>query len=1341
VAIIGIGCLFPKANGPGAYWANVCNRVDAITDVPPTHWRPEDYFDPDPKAPDRVYAARGGFLTPVDFPPLEFGISPNTLEATDSTQLLGLLVARQALADAGYAPPRDFDRSRVGVILGVTGTLELVIPLGARLGHPHWRRALQEAGVPDEVAEKVVQRIADSYVGWQEDSFPGLLGNVAAGRIANRLDLGGTNCVVDAACASSLGAIHLALLEFQSGRADLVVSGGLDTFNDVFMYTCFCKTPALSPTGNARPFDKNADGTILGEGLGVLVLKRHADAVRDGDRVYALIRGIGSSSDGKGNAIYAPNPAGQAKALRQAYRLAGVTPDTIELVEAHGTGTRAGDAAEVAALTEVYRAGPRAGSWCALGSVKSQIGHTKAAAGVAGVIKAALSLHHKVLPPTIKVEQPIDAVAPGRTPFYVNTEKRPWLPAASHPRRAAVSAFGFGGSNFHCVLEENDPDKPVIDWDERYEILAVAADSHEEIHSRLEALNAGLSWEALKVEAARSRAEFSSDRLFRLVLVLEEGQDLAQTLETARTLLEKQRGRKTWSSPDRIYFGSGAPAGKLAFLFPGQGSQYVGMLRDLACRFPAMLQALADANFDTGAGQRLSDRIYPPPAFTDADRTAQEQALRATDVAQPALGAVSLGALRVLEHFGVAAEALAGHSYGELVALCAAGRIDATALHSLSQTRGRLMAGVAGDAGTMLAVQAPREQVEQVLRDQALELVVANRNAPRQFVLSGTKAAVGRAQETFARLNVPARLLPVAAAFHSPLVAAVQAPFLDLLAKVEIDPGAAPVFANTTGRQYPADAQDVRSLLAEQLARPVEFIEEIEAMFRAGVRTFLEVGPGQKLTGLVRSILDGKDHEAFSVDASAGKRAGALDLAAALAQLAALGHRAELARWLAGREPKPERTANRAALTIPICGANYVRPRPAAKPEKGPVMHDGKNGDGSATKNGEAQARPAVSRAISAAPRPAQAPAGDASAFAQALKATQDNLLALQKLGEQSAQLHRQFLDGQDKVLHAFQALLQQQQQMVLVSLGLARRRGDAASRGQGDSALEVEQRVPASPCPRVPASPCPQPPPTPQAEQLPSGSDFEHAKSVLLEVVAEKTGYPAEMLELDMELDSDLGIDSIKRVEIFSALQERLPEAPAVKPEHLGSLRTLRQVVDFLRQQTLTEPEPAAPPQNGHAPSVAPQASSRRDTGRWSRCSSRSSRKRRATPAKCWSSTWSSTPTWASTPSSAWRYFPRCKSRCPTRLRSSRNTSARCGRCARSLTSSPGRPRRMLRALKNHLMSLCKCRTANRLRKKQPIRCRRRSCRYNVSSWSCVTLTAAPRARPSPCPPVAKSG
>ena len=270
LAIIGIGCLFPQADDQQTYWSNITEGIDSITGIPPTHWNVADYYDQDQKSPDRTYGQRGGFISPVDFNPMEFNIPPNVLEAIDTSQLLGLIAVGQALKDAGYGPERTFDRSKTSVILGVTGTLELVIPLGARLGHPIWKQALREAGVARDIADDVVQRISDAYVPWQENSFPGLLGNVVAGRISKQYDLGGTNCVVDAACASSFSALHLAAMELATGKSDMVITGGIDTFNDIFMYMCFSKTPALSPTGDIKPFDASADGTILGEGLGIV---------------------------------------------------------------------------------------------------------------------------------------------------------------------------------------------------------------------------------------------------------------------------------------------------------------------------------------------------------------------------------------------------------------------------------------------------------------------------------------------------------------------------------------------------------------------------------------------------------------------------------------------------------------------------------------------------------------------------------------------------------------------------------------------------------------------------------------------------------------------------------------------------------------------------------------------------------------------------------------------------------------------------------------------------------------------------------------------------------------
>jgi len=1214
IAVIGIGCMFPRAGNLDEYWANIQGGVDAITEVPETHWRVQDFFDADPKRPDHTFGTRGGFLTPVEFNPLEFGLSPNALEATDSTQLLGLIAARNALLDAGYGPDRDFDRSRVSTILGVTGTLELVIPLGARLGHPIWRQALQDAGVDAATSEDVVKRIADSYVPWTEDSFPGLLGNVAAGRIANRLDLGGTNCVVDAACASSLSAIHMAALELASGQSDMVITGGLDTFNDIFMYMCFTKTPALTPTGDARPFDRSADGTILGEGLGVLVLKRLEDAERDNDRIYAVIRSIGTSSDGRAGAIYEPSASGQARALRDAYHKAGVSPDSIELVEAHGTGTRVGDAAEASALIEVFRSARETGTWCALGSVKSQIGHTKAAAGAAGMIKAVLALHHKVLPPTLKVSDPPDNLRSGGSPLYANTEARPWLPSRGHPRRAAVSAFGFGGSNFHMVLEEHDAEKKEAVWDGTVQIAVFSAETPEALRSRLDAWPSPTDWEEVPRLAARSRSLFRSEDPCRLALVLEKDRtDFQRILDSARAMLEKSPDSRSWSTPDGVHFGAGAPPGSLGMVFPGQGSQYVGMLRDLACRFPRMQQALAEADraFTPGENtgeniRRLSDSIYPHPAFEKAMRTANAAQLRATQVAQPAIGAVSVGALLTLEQFGVRPEAVAGHSFGELTALHASGRLDAGRFHFLSHLRGQLMGRCNPGLGAMLAVRAPVETLEKVLHEESLDLVIANKNTPTQAVLSGRESEILRAAEALTRRDIKNDRLPVSAAFHSPLVADAREPFEAALQEVSFAEARIPVFANTTALEYPQAQSEARRVLGGQLAHPVEFVSEIRNMYDSGVHTFLEVGPGRRISGLIKAILEGRDHEAFALDASAGKRSGILDLAHTLARLAVLGHTVDLTAWEGGPEvpdledepsPDPKSSKKMAKktkkiLTVPICGANYVKPR-----QKRPVVEK-KSPD----PLGVPAPIPDTMKDLNdvkdlsdpASPRVTEASTGPASpGILEALRLSRENLLALEKIQARTAELHQKFLEGQEASQKTLQALIEQQNRLL------------QADRGAVVSSVLAPVETPIFPAPA--GTPLPEASPDTAAEPVPASPEVpvpaaspprisaSAAEEALLEVVAEKTGYPVDMLDLSMSLDADLGIDSIKRVEILSALEERLPDASKIASDTLGSLQTLQEVVEFMTRDTSgagdTKPTPPdAPPPRTEAP--APGAS-----------------------------------------------------------------------------------------------------------------------------------------------------
>ncbi|RTZ95426.1 MAG: polyketide-type polyunsaturated fatty acid synthase PfaA [Deltaproteobacteria bacterium] len=1234
VAIIGIGCFFPKAPGLKSYWRLLYHGMDAITDVPDSHWSIKDYFDADPAAEDKIYCTRGGFLSPVDFDPTEYGIPPNTLEATDTSQLLGLVAAKTALEDAGYGENgQPFNRERTSVILGVTGTQELVIPLGARLDHPKWRRALKASGIEDDKVDEVVQRISASYVSWQENSFPGLLGNVVAGRISNRLDLGGTNCVVDAACASSMSAIHLSVLELTTGRADMVLTGGVDTLNDIFMHMCFAKTRILSPTGDIRPFSAEADGTVLGEGVGIVVLKRLEDARRDKNRIYAVIRGVGTSSDGRSQSIYAPRKDGQVKAMRMAYDLAGVDPASVDLVEAHGTGTRVGDQTEFDTLSEVF---PRAGDGknhrqnrCALGAVKSMIGHTKAAAGTAGLIKTALALHHKTLPPTLKADNPDPDLHIEESPFYLNTTTRPWLSRPGHPRRGGVSAFGFGGSNFHLVLEEFQSEKQETAWDGSVEIVTLSADTADAlsgiIADWIKKIEPGPDSGQLAIDAADSRTDFESSARYRLLFMVDRSEPdpsrLKANLSDIRTTLAETDSDPFFQTAGDVFLGIGNPPGKLAFVFPGQGSQYVGMGRDLSCIFPEALDAFESFNrvFENG---RLSDFIFPCPVNDKKSRKAQEDHLRPTDVAQPAIGAMSLALYRILSGFGIVPSATCGHSYGELVALLAGGWMDTETFCRVSIARGRLMAEAGattdGDPGTMMAVKAALADLDTMVAALDSDVILANRNSPRQGVLSGSTAAIKAAQKKCRELKFRAIPLPVAAAFHSPLVASAQKPFRRLLSDIDLTPTEVPVFSNTTGTAYPEDADTARDILGRQIINPVDFVSNIENLYDTGIRTFVEVGPKTVLTGLIRQILRKQDFTALAVDASSGKKFGLIDLARCLCHLAALGYPVDLDRW---ESPPPSGKQRTPLMRFPISGANYKNPRSdlsqgaAATTAPAETRSDAMSAPAGTPLPQDPTEQEMSDKPITPTPavnvnasRPDRNPADNS--LTDTAMIIREGLKSMRELQARTASAHELFLKTQADASQVLQSLMSQTRDMahtsgIIEATSNTRNRVDHAVHHPAADPKQTPAPPPTvDPLPlSVPVDPPVEPaapsqalaPTLPETDAAAGESSNTNAVAkTLFNVISELTGYPADMLNLDMDIESDLGIDSIKRVEILSAMEEKMPELPSVAPEDMGDLKTLGQIVGHLCVDPPATPEPISPlAQPSDTAATSPEADS----------------------------------------------------------------------------------------------------------------------------------------------------
>ncbi|AUX42374.1 hypothetical protein SOCE26_038040 [Sorangium cellulosum] len=1204
VAVVGVSALFPGSTGSLGFWRDILAGRDLITDVPPSHWLVEDYYDPDPAAPDKTYAKRGAFLPHVPFDPMEFGVPPSILPATDTSQLLALIVAQRVLDDATQGQFARMDRERASVILGVTSGQELLCTMASRLQRPVWLKALRESGIPEDEANAICDRIAREYVPWQESTFPGLLGNVVAGRIANRFDLRGTNCVTDAACASALSALSMAMSELATGQSDLVITGGVDTMNDISMYTCFSKTPALSRSGDCRPFADAADGTLLGEGMAMVALKRLADAERDGDRIYAVIRGLGSSSDGRSKSVYAPLPEGQARALRRAYRAAGYGPETVELVEAHGTATKAGDVAEFEGLRTAFGEGGRADrQWCALGSVKSQIGHTKAAAGAAGLFKAVMALHHKVLPPTIKVDRPNPRLEIEASPFYLNTQPRPWIRDTSHPRRASVSSFGFGGSNFHVTLEEytgpgarafrlrTSPTELVVLSAEDAAGLAARCEEIARLSpGAAEAADAGLS-----AVARASQEAFRASDPARLAVVARDAADLGEKLAQARARVAAQP-EVAFSTPTGIHYGAGGPAGPVAFLFPGQGSQAVGMGADVAMGLDVARSVWDEAAAARFSGEAVHDLVFPRPVFTDEDRQAQAQRLTATEWAQPAIGVASLALLSALRSVGVRPEHVGGHSFGEITALCAAGAVSASDLVAIARRRGELMRDASASPGAMTAVALTIGEVHARLAGIEGQVVVANHNHPTQVVLSGAEDDITRLERRLAAEGVTAKRLPVATAFHSPLVAPASEAFAEFLAGVPFAAPAVRVWSNAEAAPYPADAAAIRAWLAAQIVRPVRFVEQIEGMWAAGARTFVEVGPGSVLTDLVGRILEGRPHTAIALDRK-GKH-GVTSLQEGLGRLAVAGVAIDFAPLWDGDAPAPAAPKKKPAMTIPINGANYAKPYPppggaAALPKPNPPRPK----EVAAPREAVAARPEAVAaRPEAVAARP-EAVAGDAHpAWVHAYHEYQRHA------AESHAAYLKTVADTHATFLRAVETSFSELSAMVA---------GAPAFHGPAAGAFTpMAAPLPIAPAPTPPiavaAPPAPTPPiavaappaPTPpiavaaapasSAAPASASSAPADLEALMLAVVAEKTGYPVEMLGLPMELEADLGVDSIKRVEILSALRERAPGLPEVSASEMAALRTLGQTVDYLRSRTAPAP---APPPSVAAPAPAPPA------------------------------------------------------------------------------------------------------------------------------------------------------
>ncbi|PXV70247.1 type I polyketide synthase, partial [Sinimarinibacterium flocculans] len=1168
IAIVGIGVTLPGADTPDDYWELILKQRSVLREAPGERWDPALMYDPDPKARDKVYSKWGGFLDEVPFDPLKFGIPPKSMKAIDPFQLLTLETAARTLADAGYADG-NFDREHASVILGAGGG-------SGDLGQQYAMRTELPRFV-EQLSPEVWERLPE----WTEESFAGTLLNVAAGRVANRLDFGGVNYTVDAACGSSLAAIGMAVHELETGRSNLVLAGGFDTTQSAVGFMAFAKTQALSPTGKPRTFDQDADGIAISEGVAMVALKRLADAERDGDRIYAVIKATAGSSDGKALGLTAPRTEGQVRALERAYAKAGLSPATLDLVEAHGTGTPLGDRTEAQTVARALADAGAAPKTAAIGSVKTLLGHTKAAAGASGLIKIALSLYHRTLPGHHGVTRPIDVVADPKAPIYLLKDARPWLAPADHPRRGATSAFGFGGTNFHAVLEEytgSSGSAGGARWPS--ELFLLRAADTDALTRRLEQLRDAVPalsplQPGVLAQALARQADQQRGLPVALAIVSADLDALKQDI--GRVLAHLQGDAKPLPQNIRLNREAPAESPAVGFLFPGQGAQHVNMCRETALHVDELRSAveLADASLRDALPERLSKRIWPPAAFDAETEAQQSAAITDTRYAQPAIGALSLGYLRLAQRLGLSAIATGGHSYGEYSALMAAGAIEPLDFLHLSAIRGRAMAEAAQqtEPGGMAAVQAPRERIAALI-DGLDGVCVANHNAPEQSVISGPKAQIERAVAVLADAGLRAVPLPVSGAFHTALIAPAQPPLSQAIHATRFVTPQLAVFANRDGQPYPGTPAAIQQQLDAHLLQPVEFVAEVEAMYDAGVRVFLELGPRGICAALARQILAGRD-DARAVSLDTGMQ-GVKSLQLGLAELFVAGVRFDAAALFSGRGlPLIELAQLARHAAVPeharhiwwlsggcARGPDETERRTGKRPALTAAARD------AARARLDAQMQSAQTAAIPSQPgSPAMSPAlpMPMPMPMPAVTAARSNeaLLAFQ-------QTMRQFLALQERVLHQF--------------LG-----GTAAPSGM-TLAMPTPVAMPAVVAPREAAAPQPAaapPAPVPAAVSTASSVDL---RSTLLDIVAERTGYPTEMLDVDADLEADLGIDSIKRVEIIGALQKALPDTLAAgiksRMEHYTKARTLSAV---LAELGTLEPATASIAEAGAAPRTTP--------------------------------------------------------------------------------------------------------------------------------------------------------
>lgn len=1132
IAIIGIGALLPDANNKEEFWQNILTGKNSITEVPATVWDPKLYYSEDHFEEGKTYSKIGAFLKDYKFNSIKYRIPPAVGKQLDPAHQYALDVSQQALEDGGYLK-KDFDRTRVAVIVANSAGGPTNEYSDMRIYEPLIWEAFKKSSTYNALTPAQSQELISATRGelnkflpiTTEDTMAGQLPNVIAGRIANVFNLKGPSFSVDGACASSLYALACTLDGLRLGKFDMALCVATDAMMGPSQYVKFAKIGALSPDGS-RPFDEQANGFVMGEGAGALLLKPLSKAQKDGDKIYAIINSVGLSSDGRGKGITAPNPEGQKIAIKNAFENLDYGPQDISLMEAHGTATKVGDAAEMQALNDIFK---DVKTDIALGSVKSQIGHTKANAGMASLIKVALALHNKILPPSINFNEPSKSIDWQNSPFKVNTKARAW--DSTNIRRANVSAFGFGGQNAHATLEEYDAKRiytktEVNNFEQtqnlpkqaeekmNYQLLVeqekllgdmliFSAPTREELFDLLNKMLKEISDDKLYLVKNAYKNHTAPRAKFAVAI---NAEDTAKLKTKIAYFLKIAAGENVWEEQSLylkmkgIYpFHPATIKPKVCFMFPGQGAQYVDMMKDLASKYKIVRDTFEEADNVSMklAGVSLTEVIWSKPGEDKEKLKEREEGIKRTEITQPAILTANVAMMRLLYQFGIKPDVTMGHSLGEYGAAVAAGILSFEDALKAVTMRGSAMAGLNNkDNGKMAAVAASADKVEPELKKISGYVAVANKNCPTQTVIAGESKSVDDAVALFNNMGMQAVIIPVSHAFHSAIVRPAAEGYRKFLDTLHFNAPVLPITSNVSADFYPQDVKAIKDTMVEQIMSSVEWIKQVELAYERGVRLFIEVGPKRILSAFVMNTLtDKKDIRVLA--SNHPKRGGIMEFNDLMANLAAAGIDVD---WSKTDLDKGETLYNPAFV-------ESVMPN---KAEPAPVQ----------------------------VPVNTQITAGNI--------VLEDVNCTLNLTREQA------------------QSLLQKLQEKLSTPAVATVVEAETKTAEQKTVETKTESK----------------PQPKPEVKSL----DEATVTKEVISLISQKTGYPEDMLELDVDMEAELGIDTVKQAEMLVLLQEKYG-ITSNSGLVLKDYPTIRHCIKYIMSNTSKENN--APKQEKDAPSA----------------------------------------------------------------------------------------------------------------------------------------------------------